>query len=161
MPEATLCFLVDANGGKPHVLLGMKKRGFGKGKWNGFGGKPHGEETIEQATIRELKEEAAVAIEKKELQKMAVLDFLFPVKPEWNQRVHVFLVRHWRGIPQETEEMKPQWFEFEKIPFEQMWQDDPHWLPLVLNGKKVRARFVFENDNETIQEKKIKTGELE
>ena len=30
------------------VLLGMKKRGFGKGKWNGFGGKvEHGENIIE------------------------------------------------------------------------------------------------------------------
>ncbi len=24
--------------GKWRILLGMKKRGFGKGKWNGFGG---------------------------------------------------------------------------------------------------------------------------
>ena len=31
----TLVFLRE--GGK--VLLGMKKRGFGVGKWNGFGGK--------------------------------------------------------------------------------------------------------------------------
>ena len=34
------------------VLLGMKKRGFGKGRWNGFGGKVHQGESIEKAAIR-------------------------------------------------------------------------------------------------------------
>ena len=28
------------------VLLGMKKRGFGQGKWNGFGGKVQKKESI-------------------------------------------------------------------------------------------------------------------
>lgn len=34
------------------VLLGMKKRGFGAGKWNGFGGKVQTGESIEQAARR-------------------------------------------------------------------------------------------------------------
>lgn len=36
------------------VLLGMKKRGFGAGKWNGFGGKVQPEETIEDAARRQV-----------------------------------------------------------------------------------------------------------
>jgi 8-oxo-dGTP diphosphatase/2-hydroxy-dATP diphosphatase len=29
------------------ILLGMKKRGLGEGRWNGFGGKPkHGEKLV-------------------------------------------------------------------------------------------------------------------
>ena len=42
------------------VLLGMKKRGFGAGKWNGFGGKVEGVETVVQAAQRELQEEAGI-----------------------------------------------------------------------------------------------------
>lgn len=34
------------------VLLGMKKRGFGAGKWNGFGGKVEPGETIEAGARR-------------------------------------------------------------------------------------------------------------
>ena len=34
------------------VLLGLKKRGFGEGRWNGFGGKVQPDETIEEAAIR-------------------------------------------------------------------------------------------------------------
>lgn len=36
------------------VLLGMKKRGFGAGKWNGFGGKVQPGETIEDAARRQV-----------------------------------------------------------------------------------------------------------
>ena len=44
----TLAFLLDGN----RILLGFKKRGFGMGKWNGFGGKVENGETIEQAAKR-------------------------------------------------------------------------------------------------------------
>jgi hypothetical protein len=36
MLQTTHVFLFNS---KNQVLLGMKKRGFGEGKWNGFGGK--------------------------------------------------------------------------------------------------------------------------
>ncbi len=38
------------------VLLAMKKRGLGTGKWNGPGGKVKGKETPEEAAIRETEE---------------------------------------------------------------------------------------------------------
>lgn len=34
------------------ILLGWKKRGFGQGKWNGFGGKVEPGETIIQGAVR-------------------------------------------------------------------------------------------------------------
>lgn len=42
------------------LLLGLKKRGFGQGKWNGFGGKLDEGESPRQAAIREMKEESDV-----------------------------------------------------------------------------------------------------
>jgi 8-oxo-dGTP pyrophosphatase MutT (NUDIX family) len=42
------------------VMMGMKKRGFGTGKWNGFGGKVEAGESNEGAAIRELEEESSV-----------------------------------------------------------------------------------------------------
>jgi len=46
--------------------------------------------------------------------------------------------------------MLPQWFATDAIPFDQMWADDQHWLPLVLQGKRVEAKFTSGADNETI-----------
>jgi len=47
---------------KTHVLLGKKKRGFGKDKFNGFGGKMHSNETIEECAVRELFEECKLKV---------------------------------------------------------------------------------------------------
>jgi hypothetical protein len=39
--------------------------------------------------------------------------------------------------------MKPQWFSFDKIPYNEMWPDDIYWIPHVLAGKKLEANFTF------------------
>ena len=49
------------------VLLGMKKRGFGEGKWNGFGGKVEAGETIVEAAAREVKEECGYVVKTEDL----------------------------------------------------------------------------------------------
>ena len=133
----TLCLVCDEN----KILLGMKKRGLGEGKWNGFGGKLMEGESIDGAAVRELKEE--VGIRAKSLEKRAVLHFFREGK---NERVeaHVFCVLDYEGKIVETEEMRPRWFGVDEIPFEEMWPDDELWIPWFLKGKKFRARFWFD-----------------
>jgi len=144
MTQATLCLLIKENQGEKEVLLAMKKRGFGKGKWNGVGGKvdsKKGDTDITETAPREVEEEIGVKIEK--MEKVAVLSFYFPHKKEWNQDVHVFLVKNWQGEPRESEEMLPKWFKIKEVPFEEMWDDDKYWLPKILEGKKLKAKFIF------------------
>lgn len=155
LKDATLCFLI--RGEKDHIqqiCLAMKKRGFGKGLWNGVGGKvidKYGE-TIESAAIRETYEEIKVEI--LNLNKVAELTFLSPYAPEdkdWDQLVHVFFVKKWKGIPKETEEMKPKWYSVENLPYKSMWVDDKYWLPKVLTGKLLKALFVFGKGNSIVK----------
>ena len=35
-----------------YLLLGLKKKGFGEGKWNGFGGKVEKDETVSEGAVR-------------------------------------------------------------------------------------------------------------
>jgi 8-oxo-dGTP pyrophosphatase MutT (NUDIX family) len=150
MRDATVCLLV--RGDPPRqILLGLKKAGFAAGKYNGIGGKVEDRETVVEAAVRELEEEIRVRAAETDLQKVGHFTFLFREKPEWNQIVHVFLIRSWQGIPQETAEMAPAWFDVEEIPFERMWQDDSHWLPRVLAGERVRARYIYGADNASIE----------
>ena len=153
MRNATLVFLINRD--KNIICLGMKKRGFGASRWNGFGGKVNEEEDIEDAAIREVFEETSneksdsgIKISKENLSKVASLNFIFPHKQEWDQKVHVFFVEEWEGNLKESEEMKPKWFETEKIPYEQMWSDDIHWLPRVLKGEKINGEFTFNEKDE-------------
>ena len=139
----TLC-IVQQEG---QVLLGMKKRGFGKGRWNGFGGKVNEGESIEEAMKRELAEEAGII--PLSFQKKALFEFRFKGNPEYLE-VHVFHIPSFQGNPQETEEMKPQWFLKAEIPFDTMWPDDKHWFPLFLQGKSLKGRFFFEDQDTTL-----------
>lgn len=122
----TLCLAVR-NG---EVLLGMKKRGFGMGRWNGFGGKVEAGETIEEGAKREMQEECGVVIET--MEKVGIHEFEFEKKPARNAssndvggrgeilEVHVFRVDTWSGEPMETEEMRPEWFTIDAIPYDEM-----------------------------------------
>ena len=154
MDEKTLCFLIRGNPPQ-EVLLGLKKIGFGAGKFTGIGGGVENGESIEAAAIRELEEEIGIKTSIHELYPGGQLTFLFPFKPSWSQVVHVFLVRKWQGDPVESMEIKPDWWRFDTIPYVSMWDDASYWLPLVLQGKKVKATIIFKDDNETVSETKF------
>ena len=149
MKDATLIFVMR-NSSAREILLGYKKAGFGAGKLNGFGGKIETGETACAAAVRELLEEASIHVTENDAEPVAHLTFIFPAQPDWNQVVHAFMARQWSGKPVESREMKPQWFTVDSIPFDQMWQDDALWLPRVLNGEKLKARFTFGTDNEQV-----------
>ncbi len=137
------------------ILLAMKKRGFGAGKWNGVGGKLDNGETVMEAMIREAEEEIGVKIKSEDLEEVAINAFSFQDKKEWNQVVHVFFTDKWEGEPIETEEMNPKWFDQDTLPYEDMWITDPHWLPRVLVGERIKASFLFNKDGGEILEMKI------
>lgn len=136
----TVCFLLDGK----RVLLGMKKRGFGAGRWNGFGGKLQPAETIESAARREFREEAGIEV--KDLHPRGAITFHAPNRPAF--KVHIFIARGFSGEPRESEEMKPQWFAIDAIPVSQMWPTDVFWIEKVLAGASVNGEMTFdESDN--------------
>jgi mutator protein MutT len=141
------------------VLLALKKRKFGVGKWNGPGGKVEDGESVEESILREIQEEIAVKVEKQDLQKHAELTFHFRSYPDWDQLCHVFFIEKWKGEPVETEEMKPEWFPISDIPYEKMWSDDIYWLPKVVAGKYVKASFYFTGEGESLDEHSVQEVE--
>ncbi|KAG1968553.1 7,8-dihydro-8-oxoguanine triphosphatase isoform X1 [Pimephales promelas] len=132
------------------VLLGMKKRGFGAGKWNGFGGKVQTGETIEQAARRELLEESGLTVDT--LLKIGNIKFEFIGETELLD-VHIFRADTYKGEPTESDEMRPQWFDTDKIPFSQMWADDVLWFPLMLQKKKFLGYFKFHGHDVIVEHK--------
>ena len=146
--EVTNVYLVQGN----EVCLGMKKRGFGQGLWNGTGGKVMENETIEEAAKREAKEEFGVDLV--ELKNMGKIFFVF--KDGFEHECHLYICHKWEGKPSESEEMSPRWFKVEEIPFDKMWETDKHWLPIILEDKRIEAVFYFNNDAKTIEKYNLK-----
>ncbi|KAL0486239.1 oxidized purine nucleoside triphosphate hydrolase [Acrasis kona] len=141
----TLVFIVEDK----KILLGMKKRGFGVGKWNGFGGKVDvGKETIEEAAQRELQEECGLTA--LDLQQRGIIFFEFEKEIDELFEVHLFMATKYSGTAAETEEMLPEWYDLDDIPYRFMWVDDKHWLPIAIAGKNLKAHFVF-SDMKTIK----------
>ena len=139
--ETTLCFLRKGN----KILLAEKQRGFGQGKLNGVGGKLEKGETPEQAMIRETKEEIFVTPTK--FDKVGEIEFdEFYKGAKTKLLMHIYFIYKWSGEPKESEEMKPSWFDVDKIPYNRMFPDDPHWLPIVLKGEKIKAYFDFDEN---------------
>ncbi|KAK7020582.1 hypothetical protein VNI00_017711 [Paramarasmius palmivorus] len=134
----TNAFIVRDN----QILLGYKKRGFGMGKYNGFGGKVEPGETSLDAAVRELEEEAGI---KANLQHAGVLFFLSEGE---DKAFHIDIYRgeEYTGQPTESDEMRPEWFSTQDtppIPFDKMWETDCHWIPLLLQGKAFAGRADF------------------
>jgi mutator protein MutT len=138
----TLCYILNDNN---EVLLIMKKRGVGQGRWNGPGGKVDRNESIEESVIREVKEETGLTI--KQPEHKGVLEFVAPSKPAIQSRCHIFITRNYQGELTESEECYSRWHSLDNLPFEQMWDDDVIWLGKLLKQEaEVRYRFFLDKD---------------
>ena len=133
---ANLCFVMRDG----QILLIRKKRGLGAGKINGPGGRLEKGETALAAAIRETQEE--VGVTPTGLEQVGELFFQF--LDGYKLHVAVFAANGCRGELCETDEATPLWCDVGKIPYGEMWEDDAHWLPLLLKRKKFRGYFVFD-----------------
>jgi 8-oxo-dGTP pyrophosphatase MutT (NUDIX family) len=139
----TLIFLLRNN----QILLGLKKRGFGMGKWNGFGGKVERGESIYESAKRELIEECCLT--PTNLKFIGFITFKYDIE-EKPLQVNVFTSDSFEGEMKETEEMKPQWFDISDLPYDQMWADDKYWYPLMFENKQFYANFLFKGYDEIV-----------
>jgi 8-oxo-dGTP diphosphatase len=133
---ATLCFIVQEG----RILLIRKKRGLGAGKINGPGGRIEKGETAFASAVRETQEEIGVTPTGVE----QIGELYFEFLDGYRLHVAVFVASGLEGELIETPEAIPMWVELNKIPYHEMWQDDPHWLPLLLSHRKFRGYFIFD-----------------
>jgi len=147
---ATLLFpVVDGE-----VLLIHKKRGVGAGLYNGPGGKVEPGETPRECAVRETREEVRAA--PTGVEKCGELDFRFGDDPF--TYVYVFRADGLAGEPAATPEADPEWVAVDAVPYDEMWPDDRHWLPSLLDGERFRGRFRFDDDGDELREWTVETG---
>ena len=135
---ATLVFVIRDG----QILLIRKKRGLGAGKINGPGGRLEPGEAPEACAVREFREE--VGVQAGELVRLG--DHRFQFTDGYSTYVHVYRTQEIEGIAVETDEALPLWFDIGEIPFDEMWEDDRYWLPLVLQGRQFAGYWIFEGD---------------
>ena len=154
MSQASLCFIIRGE----RVLLIRKKRGVGAGKINGPGGKVEPGESMLDSAVRETREEIGVTPLELELRGELFFDFV------GSRVVHcgVFVARDYEGEPVETDEAIPIWHSTAALPYEEMWEDDRVWFPLLLAGKFFRGGATVDPGDKVrdIHAKEINAAEL-
>ena len=152
--NTTLAMICDGK----KILLGRKKRGFGKGTINSFGGKQDPGETIEEAMVRETREE--VGITPTEYKQVAFIKFDANYKGE---RVfidmYVYMVSKYTGKEMETEEMIPNWYDVNNIPYDDMLPDDRLWVPRVIKGENIAGYVDLTDDLDKMNKVEFKSVE--
>lgn len=150
LPDVCVVYILRERAGTAQVLLGYKRTGLGLGRVVGIGGKVEAGETVTEAAVREVHEETGLTVDASDLQPVGLFEYLFPSRPAWSQRSHVFLCRDSRGEAVETDEIIPAWFALEDVPLDRMWDDARRWLPHVLRGGVASATYTFGEDLATV-----------
>jgi hypothetical protein len=63
----------------------------------------------------------------------------------------VFVCDKWLGEITESDEMKPKWFEIDKLPTEQMWENDGLWIGRILKGENLKGTFWHDENGKVIK----------
>ncbi|MBI5138175.1 MAG: NUDIX domain-containing protein, partial [Candidatus Vogelbacteria bacterium] len=152
--QATICLAI--RNGK--VFLAKKKRGFGVGLYNGYGGKVGLDETSEAAALREIKEESGATVNALNLKRVALINFKELDKPLFNCTVYIF--DEWEGELKETEEMTaPQEFNEGELPFDKMEESDRLWMSKVLQGERLCIEVIYSEGRKSVKNIELKTLE--
>lgn len=137
--QVTVLLFVIANG---KILLMRKKRGLGAGKINAPGGRLERGESAQDCAIREAQEE--LRIHPRNVKAAGELFFHAEDQP----RIHCYLftASDYDGAPTETEEAVPRFYPIDEIPYDEMWEDNRYWLPLIISGQRVIGYSTFANE---------------
>ena len=135
---ATLVFVFRGD----EVLLINKRTGLGKGKVNAPGGKVDPGESPEECAVRECREE--VGIEVSDLEYCGQHRFQFV--DGYSIHVWVYRTQAFKGEPRTTREAEPMWVRQDRIPYDEMWEDDRIWLPMLIRGERFQSRWIFDGD---------------
>jgi len=135
---ATLVFVFRGD----ELLLINKKTGLGKGKVNGPGGKVDPGETPQACAIRECREELHIGVSDLEYCGQHRFQFI----DGYSIHVWVYRTQTFEGTPRATVEAEPLWVRQDEIPFEEMWEDDKIWLPMLIRGERFLTRWIFDGD---------------
>jgi len=98
-------------------------------------------ELPEMAAVREVHEETGLRVSG--LHFGGILNFYLGESKQLDQTVFLFACSKSTGKMRRSSEGELRWFSVDAIPYQEMWEDDQVWLPLLLEGRGFVGDFYF------------------
>ena len=114
-----------------------KKNDMNEGKWIGVGGHVEGGETIDQAVIREVREETGLTVNSLKCNG----EVLF-INNDYQEMMYVYEISDFSGELKQCDEGELAWVDIDKMLTLPMWEGDKEYLPLL--KKKKYFKFIIE-----------------
>jgi 8-oxo-dGTP diphosphatase len=139
--EATICHVIRGRA----LLLKKANRGISVGKWNAPGGKSEPGEAPEECARREVLEETGLRVSR--LFDHGALTFMMDGGKTLHTRARLFSTSDAKGRARSSDEGPVRWFKLDALPYDEMWEDDLFWIPLMLRGLRFNATFTYDAAN--------------
>ena len=111
-------------------------------------------ELPENGAVREMLEETGLRVSGLRFQ--GILNFYLGDSKELDQTVFLFSCKKFAGRVRRSAEGEISWFPIDALPYDEMWQDDHVWLPLLLDGKSFVGDFYFTESYKALLNHKIR-----
>ena len=127
LPETVLCYLKKD---EQYLLLYRNKKAndMNEGKWVGVGGHVEEGETIDQAAIREVKEETGFHVHS-----LSCAGSVLFINDIYQEMMYVYEITDFSGKEIECNEGELKWIPIKDIYNYPMWEGDKEFLPLLIN----------------------------
>ena len=127
MDKSVLCHLKKDD---CYLLLyrNKKKNDMNEGKWIGVGGHVEENETIDQAAIREIKEETGL-----DVHSLSCCGEVLFINDDYQEMMYVYEITDFSGELIECDEGELRWIPIKDIYNYPMWEGDKAFLPKVIN----------------------------
>lgn len=141
IPKTVLIYL-ERNNQYLMLYRNKKKIDVNKGKYIGVGGHVEINETIEEALIREVKEETGLLLNS--YIKRGIVIF---VLNGYEEEMHVFTSVDFSGNLIECNEGELSWVDKNKLMSLNLWEGDKYFLEKLINNEECfKMKLIYEND---------------
>ena len=157
MKKATIVYITRNNQGVKEVLLAIKQKFVGIGKWFGYGGKIEKGETPKACTVRETADETGkkaglpyITLNPDKLRPVALITF-YRGETATNALFQVlfYTCDTYTGEASDTDEMQnPTWFPVDGLP--KLKEGDELIVPKILNGEILKGWIRFSENGEKL-----------
>lgn len=158
--KVSVGYVVSSINNQPlSVLLAIRQKGFGWGRYTPYRGEVGWNESWEECMRRGLREESGLVCLPEDIEPVGSMEVTYRSRGDGGAEVEsvldiqLHLIHDWAGAPKSTVRMRhPEFFPLRHLPYDKMLGSDAKILKRILMRKTVSARAIYDLPTLTLRE---------